>query len=294
VKEKKYMEKYAKILSFLAILILSFSLVSAVTVRTTSDNIFKPSQESQINVEVENSFTDDAKNVFISLNFKDLPIIPTRSSEKSIDKIDNDDSEPFSFMIKVSQDAKPGDYEIPYTVKYSLNNVDKTSSGTIGFRITSQPELSYSLTTETPVVGSKGKINLKIINKGFSDARFVSVNVVPSGFTLLSESNSYLGTVSSDDFETATFDVLFNKEFATFDAILEYTDFDNKKVSKSITLPLDVYNKKKAQELGIIQKNNTPIYLGIAILLILIWLIVRSIRKRIRMKRSMQRMQENQ
>jgi len=288
------MEKYAKILSFLAILILSFSLVSAVTVRTTSDNIFKPSQESQINVEVENSFTDDAKNVFISLNFKDLPIIPTRSSEKSIDKIDNDDSEPFSFMIKVSQDAKPGDYEIPYTVKYSLNNVDKTSSGTIGFRITSQPELSYSLTTETPVVGSKGKINLKIINKGFSDARFVSVNVVPSGFTLLSESNSYLGTVSSDDFETATFDVLFNKEFATFDAILEYTDFDNKKVSKSITLPLDVYNKKKAQELGIIQKNNTPIYLGIAILLILIWLIVRSIRKRIRMKRSMQRMQENQ
>ncbi len=286
------MKTYMKILSLFVALLLCVNLVSALTVRSTSDNTFKPAQEGQINVDVENSFTDDVKNVVISLNFKDIPLIPTRSSEKSIDKIDNDDSEPFSFLIKVSQDAKPGDYEIPYTLKYNFNNSDKTSSGTIGVRIFSQPDLTFSITTETPVIGSKGKIDLKIVNKGFSDARFLSVNLISNGFTLLSESNSYIGTVSSDDFETASFDVIFSKQFPNFDALVEYTDFNNQKVSKSLSLPIEVYSVEKAQELGIIKKNNLPSYIGILILIVVIWLVIRAIRKRLRIRKNMQKMQE--
>lgn len=286
------MKIYMKILSLFIALLLCVNLASALTVRSTSDNTFKPGQESQINLEVENSFTNDVKNVVISLNFKDVPLIPTRSSEKSIDQIDNDDSEPFSFLVKVSQDAKPGDYEIPYTLKYNFNNSDKTSSGTIGVRIFSQPDLTFSISTETPVIGSKGKLELKIVNKGFSDARFLSVNLIPNGFTLLSESNSYIGTVSSDDFETASFNVIFNSQFPNFDALVEYTDFNNQKVSKSLSIPIEVYSVEKAQELGIIQKSNIPLYIGIIVLLIVIWLVTRAIRKRLRMKKSMQKMQE--
>ncbi|MEK6889912.1 MAG: hypothetical protein AABX35_01865 [Nanoarchaeota archaeon] len=286
------MKTYTKILTLLIAFMLCLNLASALTVRSTSDNTFKPGQESQINVEVENNFADDVKNVVISLNFKELPLIPTRSSEKSIDQIDNDDSEPFSFLIKVSQDAKPGDYEIPYTLKYNFNNSDKTSSGTIGVRIFSQPDLTFSLSTETPVIGSKGKIELKIVNKGFSDARFLSVNAISNGFTLLSESNSYIGTVSSDDFETVSFDVIFNNQFPTFDAIVEYTDFNNQKVSKSLSIPIEVYSVEKAQQLGIIQKSNVPFYVGIVVLLIVIWIVWKAIAKRMRLRKSMQKMQE--
>ena len=281
------MKTYMKILGLLVVLLLSISLASALTVRSTSDNTFKPGQESQINIEVDNSFTDDVKNVFISLDFRNIPMIPTRSSEKSIDIIDNDDSEPFSFLIKVSQDAKPGNYEIPYTLKYTFNNSDKTSSGTIGFRIFSQPDLTYSINAETPVVGSKGKITLKIVNKGFSDARFLSVNALPNGFTLLSDSSAYIGTISSDDFETASYDVIFNSQFPTFEAQVEYTDFNNQKVSKALSLPIEVYSVEKAQELGIIKKNNVPFYLGIIVLIIVIWIVWRAIAKRMRMKKSM-------
>ncbi len=109
------MKTYMKILGLFVVLLLSISLASALTVRSTSDNTFKPGQESQIDVQVDNGFTDDAENVFISLDFLKVPMIPTRSSDKSIDVINSDDSEPFSFLVKVSQDAKPGNYEIPYT-----------------------------------------------------------------------------------------------------------------------------------------------------------------------------------
>ena len=105
-------------------------------------------------------------------------------------------------------------------------------------------------------MGRQSKINLKIVNKGLADARFVSVNLNPSGFTLLSEKEVYIGTVDSDDFETATFEVIFTSEKPKLTATVEYTDFDNSKKLDEVNLPTKVYTQEKAIELGIIQRNN--------------------------------------
>ena len=146
--------------------------------------------------------------------------------------------------------------------------------------------LSYTVSTETPVVNTQGSVTLKIVNKGFSDARFASVKIIPDGFTLLSDKEIYIGEIDSDDFETATFDVLFNSENANLIAIVEYKDFDNQVIRKNVNLPLEVFSKDKALELGIIQRSNTPIYAGVVAVLIIAWFIYRAIRKRQRLKRS--------
>ena len=155
-------------------------------------------------------------------------------------------------------------------------------------RVDSQPILTYSSDTENPVEGQKGSVTLKIVNKGFADAKFFSVKVLPDGLTLLSEDEVYIGEVASDDFETATFDVLFNKVNADLTAIVEYKDFDNKLVTETINLPVKVYSKEKALELGIIQPNRVPYYIGGVVLLIILFIIYRSIKKRRRLRRSMQ------
>ena len=69
---------------------------------------------------------------------------------------------------------------------------------------------------------------MKIINSGFGDIKFVNVQIFPDGFILLGSANDYIGNVDSDDFESATFDVIFNDE-KNFD--------ERKKATKKITKP---------------------------------------------------------
>ncbi len=285
--------KYKSILASILALILLVSVASALTVKSSSSDTLQPGSEGSIYLDVENTFSFDLnEGVSVSINTAGLPFIPVGASEKSIDELDEGDEETFRFTIKSSNTISAGDYEIPYTLKYITNNTERTRTGFIGVTVFAQPDLSYSIETENPIIGNQGKITFRIVNSGFSDARFVSVKVFPSGFTLLSESQTYIGSVDSDDFETSTYDVIFDKQSSDFIAQVEYTDFNNQKIIKQISLPIQVYTKEKALELGLIKKNNTLLYVGIAILLIVIYLIYRAIKKRRKMKKSMQKMQE--
>jgi len=271
------------------IVVASISLASALSVKTSSADTLEPGKEGTIILEVENTFSSDIEDVSLSINTAGLPFTPVGSSQKSIDKIDSDDEEDFRFDIKATNDITPGDYQIPYTLTYYLsNNTQRTSTGTIGISVVAQPDISFSVETENPIVGQKGKITLKIVNAGFSDARFVSVEAFPEGYTLLSESSVYIGSVDSDDFETASFDVVFDNLNADFSANVEYTDFNNKKVTKLVNLPVKVYTQEKAVELGLIKKSNAGTYVLVIVVIIVIWLVWRFISRRRRMKKSMQ------
>ena len=283
------MKSISLILS-LAIAVLLLNLASAVTVDFVETTPLAPGEEGTLRIGIENNLNDLAEDISISLNFRDIPFIPVGTSEYSLNELEEDDDESFLFRIKASFDATPGDYKIPYTLTYRTERSEEpiTREGTIGVRVVADPELSYSIETATPVIGRQGQITLKMVNKGFSSARFVSVQVFPEGFTLLSDDEAYIGEVDSDDFETTTFDAKFNKESARFYATIEYRNFDNELVRETINLPITVYTEEKAIELGIIQKNNTSSYIIGAVVLIILFFVWRSFKKRRRMKRSRQ------
>src|SRR3989338_5739699 len=278
----------SKILTLTLAILLTLNLASAVMINSIDVPQLAPGQEGQIRIEIENILTEDVQDVSLSLSFTNLPFIPIGTSEQSVDEIQEDDEENFVFRIKANSNTIPSDYEIPYTLKYEVNGEAKERKGTIGVRVSAQPILTYSIDTENPVEGQKGSVTLRIVNKGFADAKFFSVKVLPDGLTLLSEDEVYIGEVASDDFETATFDVLFNKVNADLTAIIEYKNFDNKLVTETINLPVTVYSKEKALELGIIQPNKVPYYIGGIVLIIILFIIYRSIKKRRRLRRSMQ------
>jgi len=285
------MNKLLLTLFVISILIINFSLASAVIVKSVKTDTFSPGKDGIIRIEVENILEDDVKDVSLRLDFTGLPFTPVGSSEEGTDELGDGKEEDFTFRIKAANDITPGDYQIPYILRFREQGETQTTErfGSIGVTVTAITELSFSVSGETPVVGREGKITLKIINKGFSDAKFVLVKVFPEGYTLLSESQVYIGSVDSDDFETATFDVIFNKEDAKIIAIVEYKDFNNKKVIENINFPLNVYSEERAIELRIIKKNNTPLYITVVVTLILFWILWRTIRKRIRIKKSMEK-----
>lgn len=277
-------------LTLLSISLLLFtSLANALVVNSANAESVAPGAQGEIRLELENTFNDDVEDVSLQLQLENLPFIPIGSSEQSVEEIKNDDDETFIFILKAAPEAAPGDYEIPYTISYRFQNEvqPRIKTGSLGMRVVANPQLTFSISAEVPVVDTQSRMTLRITNKGFSDARFVSVRLLEEDYALLSDSEVYIGTVDSDDFENADFEVIFTKENPAVRAIVEYTDFENRKKIEEIELPLTVYTQERAIELGIIKKSQTAFYVGIVIAVILLIIFWRAFRRRQRMKRSM-------
>jgi len=275
-------------LFFTLALVFSINLASAtLSVDQVTQGVLYPGSEASISLDIRNSFDYDVEDVYLTLDFSKLvagnqPLFTAvGSSQDSQDSINEDDDESFSFKIKAANTILPGSYNLPYTISYrknSTSNVTETS-GIIGITVNSKTSLDFSAAVDNPVIGEKGKVKLKIINKGLGDIKFVSVDIQPDGYTLLSSNKYYIGSLSSDDFDTASFDVVFKKTNPNLVATITYSDFENNQKTENINLQLTIYTKEKALGLGIIKPNNTPKLIGTIIVLVIIFMIYRKIKK---------------
>jgi hypothetical protein len=290
------MQKQTKILmGALFLLVLTLSLTSAMVVKSVEASNFQPGSEQAITLEIKNTLDEDAEDVSVVFDLTGLPF-STIGIEDNPDEISEDDKEDFDFKLKATGSAKAGDYQIPYTIYYTMNgtryptidSVTKTipKTGTFTLTVEAEPQLVYSVNTDTPIVGSKGKITLKIVNKGLGDAKFVSVTLIPSGYTLLSGETTYIGTISSDDSQNENFEVIFTQPNPTLTAQVEYRNFNNELITKTINLPVTVYTQEQALKLGITSKNNTGIYIALAAVVIIGWIIIRKVRKKRRLNKA--------
>jgi hypothetical protein len=277
------MKKQIKILfSTLFLVVLTLSLISAMTVKSVDATNFQPGGEQEITLKIKNTLDVDAADVSLTFDIPSGTPFTLIDSEDTKD-IDKGDTENFDFKIKAISDAKAGDYQIPYTINYNTN---QTKKGTFTLTVEAEPQLVYSVSAENPLIGSKGKLTLKINNKGLGDARFVSLTVTPSKFTMLSNKEVYVGTVSSDDSQTENFDVIFSQQNPELNVQIEYRNFNNELVTETVILPITVYTQEQALKLGIIKPDNTPFYVIGAILGFVVWMIVRKIRKKKRLNKA--------
>jgi len=270
-----------QILTTILAIFISLSFISAISVNADYISVY-PGEEGKISVDIKNNENFDMESVSLELNLDKIPFITIGSSERNIDEINENDKESVLFTLKPSTAAVPGDYEIPYTIKYTNVNTGNsaTKTGSFGLRVNAKTELDFVVESKTNVIGQKGKISLKIINKGLGEVKFVSVKVFPQGYDLLSTDTVYIGNIASDDSDTASFDAYFKTLSPSISAKITYKDMDNKEQSKTITIPVNVYTREKALELGIIQKDNSVFYFIVAIVLIILWMIYRKIKKR--------------
>lgn len=279
--------------SCLILAMVLLSSVSALIVNSVDADDFTPGKQGSVSITLDNNGNSDIENVVLSLDLAKVPFTTVGAADESIDEIRENRKEDFTFNLRAFQNAAPGDYQVPYTISFNDSDLIRTQTGTFGLRITASPQLTYTVSTENPVVGQKGTITLKVVNKGLADAKFVSVKLSPTDFTLLSENDVYLGTISSDDFETATFDVVFTKENPILVGVVEYNDFEDNHQIKNVQIPVNVYSKEKALELGIIKRSNAMLYIIIIVVLVILFFVWRYIQKRRRVKRSMQKANGN-
>lgn len=278
----KLLSTFAFAFSLLVIMLITNA--SALVISNVDADVLMPGQEGRLSIIVKNNLDNDVEDVSLALDFSNLPLSATDSSEETIDEIDDGDKETFSFRIRAESNAKTGDYKIPYTLTYK--NASSIQEGTLSVRVSAKPDISFSVSAENQIIGQKGKITLKIINKGLGEAKFVSVKAFANGFALVSENEVYIGNIDSDDFDTAIFDVLFKSKNPVFSALVEYKDIDNKAYSKNIEMPITAYTTEEAIQQGLLKKSKAFLYIIAIAILIIIWLIWRAIRKRRRMQKS--------
>ncbi len=270
-----------QIITIIALVFFSLNLITlASALNVDSDYItVYPGQEGSVKIKVENNLNYDLEDVSLKLNLENIAFTSVGSSEQKED-IDEDEEESFSFRIRANNDIAPGDYNIPYILKYEDDEGDKiVEDGTFGLRVSAKTELDFLIETQNNIIGSQGEVSLKIINKGLGEIGFVSVQVFPQNYELLSVDKVYIGTIDSDDSDSASFDVVFKSTNSILSAKIEYKDFDNNLQSQTVNIPLQVYTQEKALELGLIQKSNTGIYIGGVVILLVFWIIWRSWRK---------------
>jgi len=263
------------------------SCVFALTVDSNYVTVY-PGDSTRISLSVKNTENFDIQDVSVALSLGGLPFSIEGSSEKSINDINEDDKENFNFNLNVNGDAKPGSYEIPYTIIYSNENGTKLTpeTGTVGIKISAKTELDFAVNAENNIVGETGKLNLDIINRGAGDLKSVSVEIMPSGFDLLSDKKVYVGSVAAYDSERVSFDVIYRGMAPTFSAKIVFKDFDNNDQQQIVSLPVSVYSREQATKIGLLNSGGGFFWIWIIVLLVIAFIVWRVIKRRKKKKSS--------
>lgn len=271
--------------ALLGMFLLAFaaSFISAVVVNADYVTIY-PGDKATIRVNVENNENFDIEDISMALDLSKVPFSSVGSSEKSIDQIDQDDDDTVAFALRSTTDITPGDYDIPFIIKYA--STDNSSEilekeGSFGIRVSAKTDLDFSMEVrDNAIVGQEGRISLEVINKGLGEIKAVSVQLFPSGFELLSKDKVFIGSISPDDTDLASFDVVYKSKSPILSARVDYKDFDNNDQVKNINIPFKVYSQEEALSLGLIQKSNSTTYIIAVVVILVIWYFWRKARKK--------------
>jgi len=281
------------------IIIISLNNLSALTIKSVyaMPNEIAPGETAIIEIQIENNADNDIKDVSISLVLIDptnqviIPFAPfDSSSEKSFDEIDEGDDETAKFKIIALNNAESGIYKIPLHIEYNENDEIKTKDSLISVNINSKPLLNLNFEEDLLLKGQENEVNLRVINKGLSQIKFLEMEIGGSTYyDILSSNHVYLGDIESDDFDSGEFKIYFKANSPNsiiLPVTLTYRDAMNNQYTENFNLNLRVYTTERAIELGLINKNNTGVYITVVIILVIVYLVYRKLRKRKKSKVS--------
>ena len=243
---------------------------------TTTPKEFLPGQEGLVTLVIKNLADSTLKdiNVKLDLTGTTTPFAPIETSTlKNIKTLTGGKSNTITYNVIATPDATSGVYKVPVTVTFSDNvGTNYTSTEIISLIVGGTPQILTNLEPEvTFLSGTTGDVRANIINKGLVDIKYVTIKVKPNGnFELLSNDESYIGNIDSDDFDSATFKIHVMSDFSgelIIPTTVTYMSANNIAFEKTYDLKMRVYTSDEAKNLGLIASSNntTTIIIVLAI-----------------------------
>lgn len=198
---------------------------------------FKLDSESELGIGSQGKVTlmltnvggGNARHVSVTMNASS-PFTVLESSEAYLGDFTGSESGNASFGVSVLSSAENGAHSLPVTIKYiDSSGVEQTIKKEVGVLVEGKPEVSVKLEEADALSpGSTGTVTVTIVNEGLVDAKFLSIKLLPnSDYTVSSVNDVYVGSLSSDDFESEEFEVVIKKD-VTADEIPLYLQVNYK------------------------------------------------------------------
>ena len=213
------------------------------------------------------------KDVIINLDLSNAPFGPLDSStEKQLESIDIEQNATVTFDMIATGSAASGVYKVPLTISY-YDEVGNTfeKSDTVTLLVGGTPYVYISAED----VGNLRKDSvtdfvINIVNKGLVDLKLMTLTLVPSDdYRILSPNEIYIGSLKSDDYETAKFKIYLNNasDQTVLSFELSYMDTLNNDYTETKQLTYAVLTADEAVRFGLEQAQSPLPYAIILILL---------------------------
>lgn len=164
---------------------------------------------SDIKLEIKNLGNTPASDVTATLNLTS-PFTPVKSSQRYVGIIQPDQTAEALFTVSVDSSAQKKSYSIPVTIEYYDQAGNKqTTSVNIGLSVDGNADIKVSLDEkDTLMAGSSGKVTVGVVNRGFVDAKFLTLKLLSTGYyKVTSADSSYIGALNSDESDSQEFEI---------------------------------------------------------------------------------------
>jgi len=213
-----------------------------------------PGTEAILTMKIKNNGRIAVKNVDISLDLtgenSKLSTIGS-GTKKRILSIPAGESQDVEFDVIADTDALVKVYSVPVAFNYQDERGQKyTDSSSLSILVNDKPNLAMNVESTTiQSIRSVGEVDLKVINKGIVNVKYLTVTLKESpDYNILSTSSeTYIGNLDSDDFETISFIIKPKSKITSLKAEAEFRDAYNKPYTVQYSIPLRIIT---ASELG--------------------------------------------
>ena len=222
--------------------------------------VFGPNEKGKVNIYLKNLAENTMKDISVKLDLSgsDIPFAPVGSTiEKRISELNSNSQAIISFDVISMKDATAKTYKVPITFTYSDDlgrNYSKNSIIALTIQ-TKKPELLV-ISEQSGYIksGVKNSVTISFINQGDAQIKYLVTELqYGSGFQIISPREVYVGSINSDDSQTASFDLFINTtdNRVQLPLTVKYSDIDGNEYSTSTSVDVNVFTKEAAVSYGL-------------------------------------------
>ena len=214
-----------------------------------------PGEETELTLTIKNSANVVFRELKLKLDLEtttatDLPFVPMNSaSEKQIALLKPGELTKVSFNLATYPTSTPGYYKLPLLISFYDDEGNLQEQETIiGVVISASPELKIVSEHIDEIVNPGELIRIKSINKGINDLKFLDIEVQASeDYKIVSQSESYIGDLDSDDYRTTDFQIDSKKEQYELVIKATFKDENNEEYQQTFNVPVKILEHKNGK-----------------------------------------------
>ncbi len=234
-----------------------------------------PGSTNEMTVTLRNLANTQFQNIDVDLDLADLPLAVADASRKRVQRIDGGNAANVTYRVFVDEEADRGVYQLPVELDYeNIAGNGFTQEQTTGVVVGGTSNIDIGVErTDIRTAGTRGELNLRVVNRGNGEARFVAVELPDSDdYEVLSTSDVYVGDMIPDDYQTADFDLYVNGRQGnlTVPVQVSYVNAQGQEAEAVQEVRLPLYGEEMLQTYGYAGESSRMQYLVLLAVIVLI------------------------